>query len=373
MNDRAADLAGLGRADEETDDSSLIARAVETLGGLAQLDVPLATLTTYRVGGSAAVLVTPRTDDELDAVVDAARVSGLPILVVGRGSNLLIADEGFRGIAISTAGLADEITIHDVGRDPTDDPSADARDDAEVIVTAGGGVPLPVLARRTVAAGLTGFEWAVGVPGSVGGAVRMNAGGHGSDMASSLVDVDLLELGPVGQPHAPSSGGGGSRRRVPASSLGLRFRASSLTDRQLVVRARLALRRGDRAAGERELAHIVRWRRDHQPGGQNCGSVFVNPVPGELAAASLIDALGWRGRGVGGARVADKHANFVQASDGAAAHDVMHVIDEVRTSVADRWGLVLRSEVRTAGQAPPIGERFGSDSPRPLDDPGAAG
>lgn len=311
-------------------DRAAIDVAHRILGPLATPDAPLAPLTTYRVGGSAALLVTPRTDDDLVRIVEARRASGLPVVVIGRGSNLLVADSGFAGLAISTAELPAEIEF-------------ETAPDGAVLVTAGGGVPLPVLARRTVAAGLAGFEWAVGVPGSLGGAVRMNAGGHGADMTTSLVDVDLLDL------DADPAAGEVLRRGVTAAELGLRFRASDLDDRHLVVRARLSLRPGDRTRGEAELAEIVRWRREHQPGGQNCGSVFVNPVPGELTAAGLVDGLGLRGFAVGTAHVSDKHANFVQAEPGASASDVRAVVADVRRRVADRWGVALRSEVRLLG------------------------
>jgi UDP-N-acetylmuramate dehydrogenase len=196
---------------------------------------------------------------------------------------------------------------------------------------------LPVLARRTVAAGLTGFEWAVGVPGSVGGGVRMNAGGHGSDIAASLVDIDLFDLSV------------GFERRVAAHDLGLRFRGSDLADHHVVVVARLALAEGSRQRSEAELDEIVRWRREHQPGGQNAGSVFVNPVPGQVTAGELIDRLGLRGLRIGTAQVSHKHANFIQADDGGLASDVRAVIESVRQRVADETGYVLRSEVRLVG------------------------
>jgi UDP-N-acetylmuramate dehydrogenase len=196
---------------------------------------------------------------------------------------------------------------------------------------------LPVLARRTAAAGLTGFEWAVGVPGSIGGAVRMNAGGHGSDIAASLLDVGIVDLR------------AGESYRMAAAELGLRFRHSDLLDHQVVTDAVLQLAPGDPTASEAEIADIVRWRREHQPGGHNCGSVFVNPVPGELSAGELIDRLGLRGLRIGGASVSDKHANFIQADDGAAAHDVYALMVEVRRRVAEATGFALRSEVRLVG------------------------
>jgi UDP-N-acetylmuramate dehydrogenase len=210
------------------------------------------------------------------------------------------------------------------------------------LVETGSAVLLPVLARRTVAAGLTGFEWAVGVPGTVGGAVRMNAGGHGSDMAASLVDARILDwvTGEIDQRSA--------------DDLGLRFRGSGLDDGQVVLAARLRLNPGEQADSERELEEIVRWRRDHQPGGQNAGSVFVNPVPGEVAAGQLIDGCGLRGFRIGSAEVSTKHANFIQADVDGNAADVLAVMSHVRRVVADKTGHVMRSEVRLVGFEGPL-------------------
>jgi UDP-N-acetylmuramate dehydrogenase len=291
-------------------------------------DVPLAAMTTYRVGGGAAMFVDVTSVDDLRAIAEVRAATGVPVLVVGRGSNMLVADAGFAGIALSVAGFADHIELPSV-KGPT----------RERVVTAGGGVALPVLARRTAGAGLTGFEWAVGVPGSVGGAIRMNAGGHGSDMAACLVDVVVYDM------NAPESG----LRRLSADSLGLRFRASDLAPSHIVFEARLRLELGDRERSEREISDVVRWRREHQPGGQNCGSVFVNPVPGEVTAGGLIDALGLRGFTIGTASVSEKHANFVQATDGGRAADVRAVIEHVRATVANETGYLLRSEVRLVG------------------------
>lgn len=296
-----------------------VERAAAILGDLAQRDVALAPLTTYRVGGCAALFARPRSVDDLSLISDALEVTLLPVLVVGRGSNLLVADDGFEGLAISLADMSAE--HHIVGDQ----------------VLAGAMVALPQLARQLVAAGLTGFEWAVGVPGSVGGAVRMNAGGHGGDIATCLVEVQLFDL---------------LRRRhgwLPASALGLRFRGSDLADHQVVIEARLQLARGDRDASERELAEVVRWRRERQPGGQNAGSVFINPVPGEVTAGELIDRSGLRGLSLGSATVSDKHANFIQGSEGGTAADVRALIDLVRDRVAADSGFVLRSEVRLVG------------------------
>jgi UDP-N-acetylmuramate dehydrogenase len=276
-------------------------------------------MTTYRVGGASAVFCVPDTWEDLHVVARAVALSGLDVLVIGRGSNLLVADEGFGGIVIQLGRLATDIEF-----DGT-------------TVRAGAGVALPVLARRTAAAGLTGFEWAVGVPGTVGGAVRMNAGGHGSDMAASLATVHLFDLR------------SGEHGEVPACELGLRFRGSSLEDHQVVVSATLRLAPGDVATSEALLGDIVRWRRENQPGGQNAGSVFVNPIPGQLSAAEVIDGLGLRGLRIGTAEVSRKHANFIQADEGGRAADVRAVMEAVRKRVELARGIRLRSEVRLVG------------------------
>lgn len=303
----------------------------------AQLDVPLAPLTTYRLGGPAAVLARPTSIAQLQEIAATARASALPILVIGKGSNLLVADHGFSGIAVTTAGLAGELGFPDV------------LDPAATDVWLGAGVALPIAARRLAAAGLRGFEWAVGVPGSVGGAVRMNAGGHGADIASCLIEATVLDLRT-------------SEVSVrPTAALGLRFRASALTDDELVLAARIAVQPGDRAEALALLDEIVAWRRQNQPGGQNCGSVFVNPIPGAVTAGQLVDQLGLRGHQVGTAFVSPKHANFIQGTDGGRADDVRALIATVREQVAAATGIELRSEVRQVGFGIAIGAGAGLD------------
>jgi UDP-N-acetylmuramate dehydrogenase len=298
-----------------------VAVAVESLGELAEQHVPLGPLTTYRVGGPAAVFVRARTREDLRRVGVAARASGLDVLPIGRGSNMLVAEAGFDGIAVTLVDLDDTLDI----------------DTTSGVVTASAGSLLPVVARRTAAAGLTGFEWAVGVPGSIGGAVRMNAGGHGSDMARSLIDVTVVDLA------------GTAERTIPAADVGLGFRHSHLPESVVVVEARLQLAPGDRVVSERMISEIVSWRRANQPGGQNAGSVFVNPVPGEVSAGALIDAAGLRGFRLGSAHVSDKHANFIQADEGGSADDVRDLMQIVRERVAATSGHVLRSEIRLVG------------------------
>lgn len=309
-------------AELESELDAAAAELTSHLGNRVRRNEPLAPLTTYRVGGPASIYVEVAHRNDLDQVARTAAKHELSVLVVGRGSNMLVADQGFAGIAVSLNRWVDQIEIGD-----------------DSVVAVGAAVALPVAARRTAAVGLTGFEWAVGVPGSIGGAVRMNAGGHGSDMAGCLVDADIFEL------SNPTAG----LTARPVAALGLGFRSSRLGPGDVVVRVRLGLQPGDREESERLISEIVRWRREHQPGGQNCGSVFVNPVPGEVTAGGLIDGIGLRGMRIGTACVSEKHANFVQASPGGSAADVRAVIEAVRERVAAETGYRLRSEVRLVG------------------------
>lgn len=292
-----------------------VARAAEVLGERARADAPLGPLTTYRVGGAAALLMEVADRDDLERAGLAVAASGVPVLAVGQGSNLLVSDRGFPGLVliVRLAGIEVDATA----------------------VTAAAGVSLPVLARRSALEGLTGLEWAVGVPGSVGGAVRMNAGGHGSEVSGvlrSAVVFDLLT---------------GERREAAAAALGLGYRRSDLLAHELVVSAEFALERGDRLRAEAAMAEIVRWRRAHQPGGSNAGSVFANP-PGD-SAGRLIDSAGLKGHRVGSASVSTKHANFFQADPGGSADDVRALMSEVQRRVEERTGVRLEPEVRLIG------------------------
>jgi len=305
-----------------------LAVLAERLGPVAARDVPLGPMTTYRVGGSAALLVRAGSVADLRRISAALDGLDVPAVVVGKGSNLLVSDAGFAGLVVVLGGSCDEIDV----------PSRTEGGGGPALATFGGSVALPVAARRSVAAGLSGFEWAVGVPGSVGGAVRMNAGGHGSDMAASLVRVHLFHLRR------------GLDRPVAAEALGLRFRGSALGDDHVVLSATVSLEWAvDPSDGQATIDEIVRWRRDNQPGGHNAGSVFVNPEPGRVSAGALIDGLGLRGLRIGSAEVSTKHANFIQADEGGRSADVVALMAEVRRRVEDALGYRMRSEIRLLG------------------------
>jgi UDP-N-acetylmuramate dehydrogenase len=312
----------------------LAARLAVALGdGRVERGASLAAFTTYRLGGPAAVLV------RVGRLADVAAVAAVldadaPLLVVGRGSNLLVADTGFPGVALVLDGDHERLDLPAAG--PAATVTATETVTETAAVTAGAAVALPVLARRTAAAGWAGLEFYVGIPGTVGGAVRMNAGGHGTDTAAVLVSAVACDLAADGAPETWTR-----------DDLDLGYRRSALGERHVVVSATFAVRADDPAAAGERVDEIVRWRRQHQPGGQNAGSVFTNP-PGD-SAGRLVEAAGLKGHRRGGAHVSTKHANFIQADEGATARDVADLVADVQRRVAAATGVHLVPEIHFVG------------------------
>jgi UDP-N-acetylmuramate dehydrogenase len=275
--------------------------------------------TTYRVGGTVRALVTLAGQKDLDELGPLIARCGLALVVLGNGSNLLVA-EGEHAV------LGLHLTDGFCGLSWQD--NADA-----VTVRAGAGLDLPVAARRLCAEGIVGFEWAVGVPGTFGGAVVMNAGGHGSDMAASVRAVTIWQ--------------GGTTRTWSPKELNFGYRTSTIGLNELVTDVTLQLSRGDREAAKQQLGEIVRWRRAHQPGGANAGSVFQNPEGSN--AGQLIEAAGCKGLRLGSATVSDKHANFIVVDAGGKANDVYELLLVVRARVLESSGVELKSEHRFLG------------------------
>jgi len=291
------------------------------LPGRVRRQQPLGARTTYRVGGRAALWLEAQSEADLFAVHRALADMGrpVPVVVLGKGSNLLVADDGFPGLVLCLGGVFDEVSV-----------DADRQ-----LARAGGAVGLPVLARRTAAQGLRGLDWAVGVPGPVGGALRMNAGGHGAQTADVLERYRLFDLAV------------GAAQDHWAEDFQPGYRHSSVGDGKVVEWAEFALQPGQRRDAEALVSEIVRWRRLHQPGGSNAGSVFQNPAG--RTAGELIERCGLKGRRLGSAEVSTKHANFIQADDGGSADDVRALMDLVRAEVAERTGMALVPEVHFVG------------------------
>ena len=281
------------------------------------VNAPLSDLSTYRVGGSAAVLIKVEKISSFSMISNGLAKFPMPVMIMGNGSNVLISDNGFEGIVLKLGEFFESIEIEDT------------------TVKVGAAAKLPVVARETVKFGLSGFEWAVGVPGSVGGAVRMNAGGHGSDMAASLVEVTTLNLL------------NGLQSNIPVSELQLSYRHSCIKSTDLVIDATLKLVLGDRDEGSRLLKEIVKWRRDNQPGGQNSGSVFTNPE-GD-SAGRLIEIAGLKGLRVGSACISEKHANFIQVDEGGSAEDVKKLMALVIEKVEQVHSIRLEPETVLVG------------------------
>lgn len=275
--------------------------------------------TTYRVGGSVRVLVTLATRADLEELGPSIFSSATPTLIIGNGSNLLVADGEHEIIAVHLIGEFESLEWHD--------------EHGAVIVEAGAGLDLPVAARRLAGAGLVGFEWAVGVPGTFGGAVSMNAGGHGSDMAASVTLVRTY--------------GPGGARVWKREDLNFGYRTSALAWPEIATDVTLCLAHGDATSALGTIKQIVRWRRENQPGGQNGGSVFRNPE-GDFAGR-LIEASGCKGLRHASAVVSDKHANFILVDPGGSANDVYALIDTVRERVRETSGVDLVSEHRFVG------------------------
>ncbi len=303
----------------------LVAELASSCRGPVTGQASLAGMTTLRVGGTARVLVTAESDEDLVAVGRAAAAYEVPHAIVGRGSNLLVSDDGWPGIAVH------------LGRGYRGLEIEDRR------VHAGAAEPLPTLAVKVADAGLTGFAWACAVPGTLGGAVRMNAGAHGSEMRDHLVTVELVRLA------------SGTRETWPLEALGLTYRHSDLPTDAVVVGASLVFEPGDAATVREEIASIRRWRREHQPLNEpNCGSVFTNP-PGD-SAGRLIDAAGGKAMAVGGAKVSERHANFIVTRPGATATDVATLIRRIQQRVAETAGVDLIAEVVHLGRFETAGD-----------------
>ncbi len=289
------------------------------------LDRRLAPLTTYRLGGPATVVFEPASPEDLGligAALEAADVShaDVPVLVLGRGSNVVISDRGFDGLVVKLG-------------------AAFARIQGEAgtgVVEAGAATSLPLLANWSARRGLAGVEFTVGIPGSVGGGVRMNAGAHGGALADTLRSIQCFDVLT------------GRTEVMDASTIGLGYRRSTLRATDVVTGARFELVADDAGAIRTRIEQYRKHRAETQPGAlQNAGSTFKNP-PGD-AAGRLVEAAGLKGHSCGGAQVSQLHANFFVASDEATAQDVYDLVHEVRRKVAERTGVELEPEVSFIG------------------------
>ncbi len=291
------------------------------IGVKTSRDEPLARFTTMRVGGPADLFATIHNVFELRAIVRYARSSGIPLTILGRGSDVVIADGGIRGLVVQNRAEGSRL-------------------DGDRYV-AESGLAMARAATETQKAGLTGLEFGLAIPGTVGGAVWANAGAHDADVAAILESADVLLAD-------------GSEARLDVADLELRYRDSRLKHRpdEVVLGATFRLAPADPDVIAGRLDEIRRWRREHQPLGiPSAGSTFRNP-PGD-SAGRLIDAAGLKGRRIGGASVSEKHANFIVNDGHGAAADVRALVDEVAAVVERDAGVRLEPEVVFLGDWTP--------------------
>jgi UDP-N-acetylenolpyruvoylglucosamine reductase len=287
-------------------------------------DHSLARLTTVRAGGAADFFARASSEERLVELLAWAEREGLAVGVVGSGSNLLVADDGFRGLVLKLDG----------------DLAAIERRDERIVC--GGGARLPSASAKAAGWGLSGLEFGINIPGTVGGAVKMNANAYGGELARTLEWVSVCSAS-------------GAQRREPGD-LGFGYRSSNLEPGDVVSQASFLLEPGDPDAIKAELASMRSARHEAQPSGiKTFGSTFTNP-PGDApgvegrTAGQLLEAAGCRGLAVGGARFSDKHANFVENSGDATTADVLELMAEGRRRVHERLGVVLEPEVQVLGE-----------------------
>ena len=286
-------------------------------------DYPLARLATVRAGGPADLFARPASEDELAELLRWAASETTSVGVVGSGSNLLISDQGFRGLVLKLDGELSAVERHGTR------------------VVCGGGARLPSATAQTARWGLTGLEFGINIPGTVGGAVKMNANAYGGELGRVLEWVNVCTAA-------------GVRRRAP-DELGFAYRRSNLGPGEIVSRASFQLEEGEVSEIKATLAEMRGKRREAQPSGiKTFGSTFKNPADDEKAegrtAGRLLEAAGCRGLQVGGAKFSEVHANFVENAGGATTADIIALMAEGRRRVHERFGVVLEPEVQVLGE-----------------------
>ena len=293
------------------------ARLVAAVGGRVRRAEPLARHTSFRIGGPADVLVEPGSPNELAQVVRAASESGQPLTVLGAGSNLLVGDGGIRGVVVKLGAGFRRVAWAETG------------------VAAGAAAQIGKLARAAVARGLSGLEFAEGIPGTVGGALFMNAGAYGGEVGPAVAAVDGVTAD-------------GRVETIAGGALSFGYRRSGLPDGFLVTAVSFRLTPATADAIARRLAELRDHRIASQPQGTaNAGSIFKNP-PGHTAGR-LIEAAGLKGRRIGRARISERHANFIVNDGGALASDVQALMAEAQRAVWERNGVWLEPEIKLVG------------------------
>ncbi|MDD3487437.1 MAG: UDP-N-acetylmuramate dehydrogenase [Candidatus Moranbacteria bacterium] len=323
-------------------------------------NIPLAPLTTFKIGGPARYFSEAGSGEEIIEALEFAREKSLPVFVMGGGSNILVSDKGFEGLVIKIQSTS--YKIHDTN------------------IECGAGCQLSTIVRESIKSGLTGLEWAAGIPGTIGGAVRGNAGAYGGTMADSVESVRVVEI-PIAKSQASNKFSIFNFQFSKKSE----FQISNFKNKDckfsyrdsifkrnpnlIILSVKLGLQKGSREESEKRIKEIISKRREKQPADfPSAGSFFKNPSVkkadllrifesdtgmeargGKIPAGYLIDGAGMRGKKIGGAMVSEKHANFIVNTGGATAENVMMLAAIIKTRVRNRFDIQLQEEVQMVG------------------------
>ena len=282
-------------------------------------DEPLAQYTTMKIGGNCDILVCPDSEEDIAEIAKLCRIENIPFFVLGRGSNVLVSDKGYRGCIIYTCGSAAHITVDGTS------------------ITASAGTSLTAVCKAALENGLTGIEFAYGIPGSVGGALFMNAGAYGGEMKDVVASCHYIDEN-------------GKLCTMSAEDMDLSYRHSTFSGRNCIITSvTIKLQNGNKNEIKEKMQELMSRRRDKQPlEYPSCGSTFKRPV-GYFAAA-LIEECGLKGFTIGGAQVSEKHSGFVINRDNASCSDVMAVVKEVKRIVFEEKGVELECEMLILGE-----------------------
>jgi UDP-N-acetylmuramate dehydrogenase len=298
-------------------------RVAAAWGGQVRRDVLLSAYSAFKVGGPADLFLEPETTEEVGALLRLAHEEGIPLFVLGGGTNLLVRDGGFRGIVLRLGKSFRHVRVE--GEE----------------LTAGAIAPMSRVALAAEEAGLGGIEFGYDIPGTVGGALRMNAGAHGSEMSRVLQEARGFD---------PE----GTFRRVPATRVQFAYRTAVYPYSLLFTEAVLALHPEDKKELTRRRQENHAYRLRTQPKGNTVGSIFKNP-PGDYAGR-LVEAIGMKGHAIGGARVSDRHGNWILNERQATARDIETLIQTIQERVQEKFGVLLETEVRIVGEAQTVPE-----------------
>lgn len=288
-------------------------------------DEPMTKHTSLLVGGPAEVFIIPKNATDVKTVVRFAKKRRIPLTIIGNGTKLLVSDCGIPGITVKISGGLDKVKV-----------SGDR-------IAAGAGYPLAGLSRLAAERGLSGLEFAIGIPGTVGAGVVMNAGAHGSSLSDIVTDVVAMNFK-------------GEILKIRKEELGFGFRHSALqTALAIVLVVKMKLKKADQASIEETLHRNIQWRKGNQPSMPNAGSIFKSSK--DLVAGKLIDGAGLKGMKIGGARISEKRSNFIVNEGGAKSKDILRLIRTMQQVVYETYGIRLELEIRLVGDMQGDNER----------------